>query len=241
MYPMFKYFRHVREVCLGSVTIGIRAFDLPEQSCRTFQGTGETMPKRPLIAKLFQAARPFAFFVTLMVLRTNTWATSFDFIEVASEVVLARLHTDGTDAFDHSNVTDLTFTAEGDALFGFGIGTYPGVFDSTFAENRWTSDGSGGLTTVDAMVSGILFDDTPPRSTVLVDASTPIFSLRVEPTLSGRLTFVDGTLPDFIEVNGTWRQVPEPSSLLLFTLGLLVLHRYRKGQGQPSISESPAN
>lgn len=185
---------------------------------------------RPPIARLLLAAMlPFTLTVTLAVSCTNSWATSFDFVEATSDVVMARLHTDGTDPFDHSNITDLTFTPEGDSLFGFGVGAYLGMFDSTFAANQWTSDGSGGLTTVDSMVSGIFFDDTPPPSTVLIDASTPIFSLRVEPSFSGRMEFVDGTLPDFIAVQGTWQLVPEPSSLTLFTLGLVVFRRYRKG------------
>lgn len=173
---------------------------------------------RTSTARLLSTA---TFLFTLTVTLANSWAASFDFLDSASEVVLATLCTDGTDPFDHSNITSLSFTNEGDARFGFGIGSYPGAFNSTFAMNRWTSDGFGGLTTVDPMVSGIFFDDTPPPSTVLIDAQTPIFSLGLEPTLSGRITFVDGTHPDFIEVYGTWQLVPEPSSL--FTVGLFVI------------------
>ena len=171
------------------------------------------------------------FKLTLAVTCTNTWSASFQFVEATSEVVLAELHTDGTDPFDHSNITDLSFTIEGDALFGFGVGSYSGVFDSTFAANRWTSDGSGRLTTVDAMVSGIFFDNSPPPSTVLVDAQTPIFSLGIEPVSSGRMTFVDGTLPDFTAVHGTWQSVPEPSALTLCTLGFVIFFRRWKGLG----------
>ncbi len=69
---------------------------------------------------------------------SNSWATDYDFIEESSMDVLATLHTDGADPFDHTNVTGFSFTSEGDDLFGFGVGIYLGMFDSTFAGNRWT-------------------------------------------------------------------------------------------------------
>ena len=170
------------------------------------------IPRSPRSSLLSEALLRFTLCAILALPCSNSWAASFEFVQAESEVVLAQLHTDGSDPFDHSNITDLTFTVEGDAIFGFGRGSYASTFDSTFAANRWTSDGFGGLTTVDLQVSGIFFDDTPPPSTALVDAQTPIFSLGLEPRLSSRMTLVDGTLPDFIEAHGSWRLVPEPAS-----------------------------
>lgn len=174
-----------------------------------------------MIRSLSAASLPFTLTMALVISGANSWAASFDFTEEGSGIVLATLHTDSTDPFDHSNITSLSFTSEGDVRFGFGSGSYPGTFDSTFAMNRWISDGFGGLTTVDVMVSGIISDNTPPSSTVLMNAQTPIFSIGLEPTSSGQMTLVDGTLPDFITIQGMWNQVPEPSSMALLTAGLI--------------------
>ena len=74
---------------------------------------------RPPIATLFPAAMYFiAPILILTVSYGNSWATSYDFVENTSEAVLTTLHTDGTNPFDHTNVTGLSFTTEGDALFG---------------------------------------------------------------------------------------------------------------------------
>ncbi len=162
----------------------------------------------------------------------NLPAASYDFVEHPSGDILATLHTDSSDPFDHTNVIGLSFTSEGDALLGIGVGTYPNSFDQT--SNLWMSDGIGGLSTVSGLEDYIYSFNAPP-SQILFDlnngsASTVILQLAVNPSSFDSIDLSDGTLPEFIHITGQWQLVPEPASILLVTPGLMMIlgHRARR-------------
>jgi len=174
---------------------------------------------------------------------SSAYGTSYDFIQGGTGDTLATLTTDGTDPFDHTNVVEISFTSAGDALFGFGTGVIPFVFQATTPSSaEWTEVG-GGLQTVDVSKSGSLrdLDTTVPSS---FNPTHPLggvtFVLFADDAAGGDGMFY-GDVPDGgvvdVFVDGDWASaaggvVPEPSTAILLIIGLAGLaacgHRGRR-------------
>ena len=151
---------------------------------------------------------------------TPVGASMFYFIrEGTANDVLAKLELVGTDPYDHAEVASFQLTSEGAALGPLGVlGTDPisGPFSSSV--NRFTADGIGGL-----------MSDAPPEQSILIyqvnDACRHELSVSAGPVGMGDSLGMDPTLCDSpsILVPGTWRIIPEPSTLGLLCMATLAL------------------
>ena len=161
-------------------------------------------------------ARLVAPVVALMLFCTANLAsaTIYDFVEGSSGDVLAVLETDGTDPFDHTNVVDFSFTAAGDAIYGFGLGSYGGNFTDT--AEPMTSDGNGGLTGAIFGVGGI-FSFDPPAST-LHNLNAFWFQAELSSGFDSLIGQKVGGGP-VVRADGDWVSIPEPGSFVLLCCG----------------------
>ena len=159
----------------------------------------------------------------------------FDFVEAGTNDVLATIELEGPPQWYHFDLVGLlTFTPEGFAIFGL-----PNIPGSDFTESNatgWVPDGIGGIREGAGIFdNGIMTDFSPPPSSLSGVAPTLEFSMRVMDD-PGRdsLTLEYGSTPNppFISAFGDWREVPEPSSTLLFGLGVLILSTFRRRENR---------
>ena len=165
--------------------------------------------------------------ILLFVLPTTSCPAQhfFDLVQEGTGDVLATLELFAVPAVTLTDVAGLTFTSEGDALFGFGVGAYSGVFDQMSSGPIDVSPW-GELHGPLANFVPTIEDLNPPAS-----STDPGFT---NPRLILRFQNVDFTASTFgiiygntfaqttISAKGNWLSpIPEPSGVMLSIVGVL--------------------
>lgn len=158
-------------------------------------------------------------FTAICVATASATAADYEFMQEGTGDILATLSTNDADPFSHTDVTSLTFTTEGDAIFHVGTSDVSSYLSST--GDSLTNDGLGGLEGTGTEQNGFLLMDPPPP--------------HVDPIATGQMTFYAGGIdPDSISLEsndlpgdesatGLWvLSVPEPASVLLMILGAAI-------------------
>jgi hypothetical protein len=161
--------------------------------------------------------------VALMCTRTEA-ALLYDFEEEGTGTVLATLELASLPA-THNQVLGLTFTPEGQAVFGYGP-TYPGTFD--FTVRLFVDDGVGGLTCPDGVGNAWINDDAPPAGLYEVLPNSAMFGLGTGFDPGGPDYMVLKMLSPWVGGSpyvirpGWWVVVPEPTCLALVVGAVIV-------------------
>ena len=167
---------------------------------------------------------------------TNCLASSiFDLVQEGTGDVLATLELSSVPASSASDIVGLSFSAEGNAIFGFGVGAYPGTLDSVL----------GGP--VSASPTGILrgpvvnavpniIDSNPPPSSTAPGYVTPELVLRFQnadlTANSISMIYRDlNFLGNFVLARGVWQSpIPEPTTCTLTLMGICLAMTRRKSR-----------
>lgn len=147
----------------------------------------------------------------------------YSFIEEGSDEVLATLQLSSLPA-THNEVVGLTFSSLGQSIFGFGP-VYTGTFDGEDGYPAIIDDGNGGLA---AGNGSVIFDlDAPapldgPNAGKLGQLDAIMDNLNDD--LRDVLDHYSSDLgsPFQTRVTGDWRLVPEPSSVVLLSILVLI-------------------
>ena len=152
----------------------------------------------------------------------------YEFVDVdGGNVVLATVEFDHLPG-DHSNLLALTFTDEGNEVFGLGV-RYEGVFDRMGQDTIGFSDDTlGGLIGTNFFMSNNadMHDDDPPQSLLPAVVATNRLTLHARsiidfPSDEIELSYTSNTgMDQVISRRGLWLAVPEPTSGLLVMVGL---------------------
>jgi hypothetical protein len=149
--------------------------------------------------------------------RASASIVTYNFNESGSGDVLAVLQLSALPA-SPAEINSLTFTAAGDAIFGFGVGAYsPGNFEE-FSNDTVIAEGLTGL-----MGTGSYQDDT-----YFTDNSNPTSS--IGPVTTFEMAFQSGVDADYLLMDiggsegpitrlGNWQlATPEPTALLVWSV-----------------------
>ena len=150
----------------------------------------------------------------------------------SSGVILATLTLSGDGPYYHTDVVEMTFTANGNAILGFGEGKYTGVFDGYW--NAPAAPVGYGLGTGDFPTTGpsTFFDTDPPPA---FDGFIPSYlAVRFRNRSGGDEIEYNGPVGTRVGSYGDWRiksqtlPIPEPCTMLLLGCGLIGLAGYSK-------------
>ena len=159
--------------------------------------------------------------ITVAMMTTRTDAQLFyDFVEQTSQDVIATLELSSLPA-TLSEFQGLTFTPEGEALFGLGP-EYLGDFDSDSSNGSVAVDDlEGGL---EGLPQNVRWIDTNPPYSLIPPLELPTKFIILE-VLSGHHGTASFLILDeennFIRAMGDWSLVPEPSNLSLIGVAVL--------------------
>jgi hypothetical protein len=143
----------------------------------------------------------------------------YDFVEDNTGDVLATIELFQLPA-SVNDFVGLTFTPEGQAIFGFGP-EYLGTFDrSTGPGNAVVSDGGSGLVGDGGLVSWV--DDDPPPSDLGLTSSVIVdfYAIGFIPKVKVEVIVAES---EPVAAEGHWVVVPEPSSLVLIILAAVLV------------------
>jgi hypothetical protein len=144
--------------------------------------------------------------------------------------ILATLTLSGDGPYYHTDVVEMTFTAEGNSIFNFGVGTYDGLFDDTW--NAPAVPVGSGLGTGDFPTSGpsTFFDADPPLTS---DGFIPEFlAVRFRNrSWADEIEYI-GPSGTRVGSDGDWitplHSVPLPATILLLGTVLIGLLGFRR-------------
>lgn len=149
-------------------------------------------------------------------------AASYHFMEEGSGDILATMDLAGPGPYEHTDITDFSFTAEGDAIFGLGVGSFPEPFAST--TNGMFEDIDGKLVTPSG---GVVFVSTDFQDFIggpQVDYVQSTFGFSDSPS---RITLGIDSNDQVIEARGLW-MVPAPGAAALLGLAAVGALRRRR-------------
>lgn len=147
---------------------------------------------------------------------------SYNFEEAGTGDVLATLEL-ATLPATHLQVVGLDFSDLGVSIFGL-PDPYPGLFDSSTA--AFIMDGPAGLSGAGEFGIAVFTDAEAPESTFL--PGVPVFfQLGADATVGRDFLFLERSVSDpgveSIFAVGDWVFVPEPSTLVLFVVGAVLV------------------
>lgn len=156
--------------------------------------------------------------VTLLALTSSSRAsTIYEFHQDGTGDVLATLELSALPATE-SEVVSLAFTPAGDAIFGLGE-LYDGTFDSS--AKSFVDDGSGLLVSSEPDWGANIEDTTPEETSSVIGDLAWVILGTSDPGQHVDVIYLEGANFDTrVFANGSFLQVPEPSTCGLLTLAL---------------------
>jgi hypothetical protein len=159
-------------------------------------------------------------------------AMTYWFKQTGGGTFLAILTLNESSPFDYTAAERLEFTAEGDAIFGFGVGQYNGLYPFDSRTGPLVVEEDGGLRGLGTTNPSSFWDYDPPASTNLQQPEEFIIRFRemlggdeIEYSIPGGSGARVGSYGDWVNP-----QVPLPATLPLLgsAIGLLGFLRYWK-------------